>query len=490
MIYKKLTNVAAGVTLALSLSACNDRLTDLNVNPNGPTDVDAEYLFPQGVSSVVGVLRGEWFDLRMTSLWAQHYAAIQYVEDGDTYEVRPSVVELVWSLYPAGLEDLTQAADKATALGNTNKAGPAKIMKLWTLGVLTELWGDIPFSEANNVDKEGGTTTPKYDAQQAIYTAIFADLKSAHDEMGTGTGYGAADPIYGGSVSGGRKFANSLRARHAMRLSKVDEPKARAELAAALAAGVFTSNADDAKLVWPGGGNASPLHANAAPPDGTGSRDDHRVSKTLVDTLKSLSDPRLAVYAQCTDESEAAGGCEYVGVPNGLSNADAALLGFTRTSKLGSAFFAPQAPSWLMSYPEVLFIQAEAAQRGWITTGTAASFYNAGITASLEQWGISAANIAIYLAQPQVAYNPLTGFTQIALQKWIALYGQGSDAWAEYRRTGVPDLKAGPAAIIPTVARRLTYPVSEQSFNKANLDAAIAAQGGAALTNRVWWDMP
>lgn len=486
---KKLTAVAAGVMLALSLSSCNDRLTDLNVNPNGPTDVDPEYLFPQGVSSVVSTLRGEWFDLRMTSLWAQHYAAIQYTEDGDTYEVRPTVVEDYWNVYPGGLEDLTKAADKASEDGNTNKAGPATIMRLWALGVMTELWGDIPFSEANSVDKEGGTTTPVYDSQQAIYTALFTGLKSAHDQMGTGTGYGTADPIYGGSVSSWQKFANSLRLRHAMRLSKVDEPKARAELTAALAAGVFTSNADDAKLVWPGGADASPLNLNAAPPDGTGSRNDHRVSKTLVDTLASLSDPRLAVYAQCTDESVAAGGCDYVGVPNGLSNPSAIALGLTRTSKIGSVFFDPQAPSWLMAYPEVLFIQAEAAQRGWIT-GSAAAFYNAGVAASMQQWGISAADIASYLAQPRVLYNPTTGLTQIALQKWISLYGQGSDAWAEYRRTGIPVLTPGPAAISPIVPRRLTYPVSEQSFNMANLDAAIAAQGGAALEDRIWWDRP
>jgi len=490
MTHKKLSTAAAGLTLALSLSACNDGLTDLNVNPNAPTEVGAEYLFPQGVSALVGTLRGTGFDMTMTSLWAQHYAKIQYVDE-DWYEIRPQTIDGWWAgLYSGGLEDLTQAADKATAAGNTNKAGPAIIVRSWALGVMTELWGDIPYSEANAADKAGGTTTPKYDSQQAIYTTLFADLKSAHDQMGTGTGYGAADPIYGGSVSSWKKFANSLRARNAMRLSERDPATAQAQLTAALAAGVFTSNADDAKLVWPGdGSNDSPIYSNARPPDGKGDRDDHRVSKTLVDTLASLSDPRLAVYAQCTVFSADAGGCDYVGVPNGLAGPDALALGFTKTSKIGSVFHDPSAPSWLMSYPEVLFIQAEAAERGWIT-GSAAAFYNAGIAASMEQWGISAAASAAYLTQPRVVYNPTTGLTQIALQKWIGLYGQGSDAWAEYRRTGVPDLKAGPAAIIPTVARRLTYPLSEQSLNKANLEAAIAAQGGAALTNRVWWDMP
>ncbi|MEO7648321.1 MAG: SusD/RagB family nutrient-binding outer membrane lipoprotein [Gemmatimonadaceae bacterium] len=490
MTHKRLSTAAVGATLALSLSACGADLTSINVNPNAPTDVSADYLFPQGVTALVGTMRGTGFDMTMTSLWSQHYAKIQYVDE-DWYDIRPGTIDGWWSgLYSGGLQDLAQAAEKAAAASNPNKAAPATIVRSWALGVMTELWGDIPYSEANKADKEGGTTTPKYDAQKDIYTGLFANLKSAHDQIGTGTTYGSADPIYGGSMTKWKKFANSLRARNAMRLSKRDPATAQAQLTAALAAGVFTSNDDDAKLVWPGDGtNDSPIYSNARPPDGKGTRDDHRVSKTLVDTLKGLSDPRLAVYAQCTDVSKAGGGCEYVGVPNGLTSPAAVALGFTKTSKIGKVFHDPSAPSWLMAYPEVLFIQAEAAQRGWIT-GSAAAFYNAGITASMQQWGVSASAIATYLAQPRVAYNPTTGYTQIALQKWIALFGQGSDAWAEYRRTGVPNLTAGPAAIIPTVARRLTYPLSEQSFNKANLDAAIAAQGGAALTNRVWWDSP
>jgi hypothetical protein len=117
--------------------------------------------------------------------------------------------------------------------------------------------------------------------------------------------------------------------------------------------------------------------------------------------------------------------------------------------------------------------------------------YNAAITASMQQHGVSAAAIATYLAQPRVVYTPgPAGFTQIALQKWISLFGQGSEAWNEYRRTGVPTLTPGPAAITNQVPRRLTYPNAEQSFNKANLDAATARIGGDQLTSRMWWDTP
>jgi len=483
MTSRKLATAVTGLTLALGVSACDNDLTSINQNPNGPTDVAAEYLFPQGVTSVVATLRGTGFDMTMTSLWAQHYAKIQYVDE-DRYDIRPGSIDAWWSgLYSGGLQDLKQAVDKATAANKPNQVAASQIMRTWTFGVMTDLWGDIPYSEANAGDAADGTTTPKYDRQQDIYTGMFATLKDASDKITAGgAGFGNADPIYDGDMARWKKFANSLRARYAMRLSKRDPTAARAQLTAALAAGVFTSNDDGAALTWSAEPNVAPIYNNAK------TRDDHRVSKTLVDTLKSLSDPRLAVYAQCTAVSAAAGGCDYIGVPNGLTSPAAIALGLTKTSKIGKVFHAAQAPSWLMDYAEVLFIQAEAAQRGW-TAGNAATLYNAGIAASLSQNGVSASAIAAYVAQPKVAYSAATGLTQIALQKWIALYGQGSEAWAEYRRTGVPSLKAGPAAILPTVARRLTYPLSEQSFNKAARDAAIATQGADALTTRVWWDM-
>ncbi len=126
-----------------------------------------------------------------------------------------------------------------------------------------------------------------------------------------------------------------------------------------------------------------------------------------------------------------------------------------------------------------------------------ATHYEAGIRASMEMYGISDAAITTYLAHPSVALGTGTGFSgidtdaeKIALQHWIALYGQGIEAYTLYRLTGVPDLQAGPAAIIPTVPRRLTYPLAEQSFNNSNLQAAISAQGGDDLDNDLWFTAP
>lgn len=478
MKFTKLSTTASLLALALGASACDEGLTEINQNPNQPTEISPQYLFPQGVTSAVSLIRGASFDLTFTGLWAQHYAKIQYVDE-DRYEMRPSTIDAYWqSLYAGALMDLQKTIEKAE--GKPAMVAPAVIVRSWTFANMTDIWGNLPYSEALQGDKPDASVTPAYDSQQAIYNGILADLKRSNELLSgaTGGGFGSADPIYAGNTQKWQKFANSLRARYALRLSKVDPAKAQAEVTAALAAGAFTSNADNATLVWPGDGTSDhPFYSNFR------TRDDHRVSATLVDTLKALDDPRLAVYAR-----KAADTGLYTGVPNGLTNAAALAFGLSKTSKIGTYFSQPNTPSVIMDYAELLFIRAEAAARGWVA-GDAAELYRQAITADLSQYGISEADIAAYLAQPRVQYSAATGLQQIALQKWISLFGQGSEAYAEVRRTGTPALVPGPAAATGSrFARRLTYPTSEQSTNQTNLDAAVAAQGDVSLVGRVWWD--
>ena len=482
------TGTMAGVlALSVSVGACGSDLTGLNENPNGPRDVDPEVLFPQGAVAAVGLVRGAGYDLHLTSLWAQHYAKIQYVDE-DKYQIRSQSIDAYWSgLYSGGLQDLTDAIERAEndprpsrQAAKENYIGPAQILKVWTFGAMTDVWGDIPYSEANlGVE---GPIAPKYDTQESIYNDFFVKLAGAVTMMDPDEeGYGSADPIYDGDIELWQRFGNSLRMRYAMRLTKANLDKARTEFLAALAAegGVFTSNAHNAELEWAGDGtNDNPFFVNFK------TRDDHRVSKAMVDTLKALSDPRLRIYARPTADDTT----QYVGVQNGLVTSVAAELGLSKTSKIGTFFSSPTSPSILMQYSEVLFLRAEAAARGW--GGDPASLYNDAIRASMQVYGIPEAQITAYLAQPRVVYNPATGLTQIALQKWISLFNQGTEAYAEWRRTGVPTLTPGPAAIVPTVPRRLTYPVMEQSLNAASLNAAMSAQNGASLTDRVWWDRP
>jgi hypothetical protein len=480
------------LALALVATSCDSGLTGVNDNPNAPGSVTPQYLFPNGVTSAVGRIRGGGFDLTFTSLWAQHIAMDRFTDE-DRYSIRPATIDGNWSNFYSGeLEDFQTILDQTDPAESPALVGPTLVMKSWTFGVMTDIWGDIPYSEANQ-----GTVnfTPKYDSQKSVYDGILSDLTSANDLMASaGAGYGSADPIYQGDAGKWQRFANSLRLRFALRLVKVDPDRAKSEATAAIAAGVFNSNDDNALLQWPGDGtNDNPFFNTFR------TRDDQHVSQTLVDTLKALYvsiagtdttfDPRLAVYADPI--ASALPNIVYVGAPNGLQDDDAIAIGISNTSRVGAAYRQRATPSILMLYAEVLFGEAEAAARGW-TAGDAAALYADGIRASMEYNGISGSVIDAYIASPRVAYVPANGLTQIALQKWIALYAQGADAYAEFRRTGVPALQPGPAVITDPkiVARRLTYPLAEQSFNNDNLQSAIAAQGGASLNDRVWWDVP
>ncbi len=485
-----------GLTLALAValsSACdNGKITNINTNPNAPGTVKPQFLFPNGVTDVVSRARGGSLDLTLTSLWSQQIAMDRFTDE-DRYSIRPDNITGYWSgFYAGGLEDFATILAQNDPTVTPALVAPTLVMKSWTYGLMTDLWGDIPYSEANSGDP---SKPPKYDAQKDIYAGMFTDLAAANNMLpGTGPTYGSADLIYAGNAPKWKRFANSLRLRYALRLSKVDPATAQAQAVAAIAAGTFTSNADNALLNWPGDGtNNNPIYSNFV------TRDDQHVSKSLVDILKSLYisvagpdtlfDPRLAIYADPIISSPTVK--KYVGAPNGLQDDDAIAIGINNTSRVGIAYRGKSTPSILMQYSEVLFDEAEAAARGW-APGDPAALYYAGIRASMQYNGIADAVTDAYIASPRVAYSPATGLQQIALQRWIALFSEGTEAYSAWRRTGVPDLQPGPAAITSpqVVPRRLTYPISEQSFNDAALEAASQRQGGASLNGRVWWDTP
>jgi hypothetical protein len=490
---------AALLGLAVVAAACKTDLTALNENPNSPTTAPAGPLFTGATRTSMQTLQNSFNTLSMTSLFAQHIAQIQYIDE-DRGHIRPTTLNNLFSgLYVGPLEDYQKVIDGAASLPSTS--GPATVMQQWVYQNMTDLWGDIPYSEALKGDAATPNFKPTYDAQKDIYYGMLSKLTAASTAMVGGNsaadpGLGAADPIYKGNTAKWIKLSNSLRARMAMRLSQADAAKAQAELTAAFNGGMLTSNADNAAVAWPGDGvYDNPWAANFS------TRDDHRMAKSLMDTLVGYNDPRLTIFAQPTRADPT----KYAGMQNGLDNTFTATF-FNTTSRPGTIFYpgattygtfgtsaGKATPSYIMTYAEVSFLKAEAAMRGWggLTAAQAATFYNDGVTASITQWGGTAAQAAAYLAQANVAFNPATGLQQIGLQKWIALFTQGTEAWSEYRRTGFPThIVAGPRMYsdTPGIAMRLTYAPAELSVNKAGLDAAIARQGADLTTTKVWWD--
>jgi hypothetical protein len=512
MTYRSFGIASLGAAMLLSAGACRtDELINVNEDPNNPTSAPPQAVFTYAAR----VSMQRWFgsnptNMRGPVLTAQHLAQVQY-PDEDTYLRLDGTVtdgSFIFT-YAQELKNFQAVIDAGVTDNQPLLWAPAQVMRSLLFGYVTDVWGDVPYSEALKGDASDAVILPTYDPQKDIYAGLFKDLSDAVTAIAGAPGgaatLGGADPIYGGNSLKWQRLANSLRARHAMRLANVDPTTARAQLTAAIAApgGLMQSNADNAKMAWPGDGvYDNPWAVNNR------TRDDHRLSDRLVNEMVPVGDPRIEVYAQPTLCFQQGGtGCpanpaQYAGMPNGLTAAQAGNFSLT-SSRPGRFFYSTNRfcngctgltgaafPSFILTYAEVSFILAEAAQRGWIA-GSAAGYYEQGIRASMAQWGVTNSSaIDAFLANSAVAYQGGTpGLKQIALQKWIALYTDGVEAWAEWRRTCVPaTVKPGPAAVINTVPRRYQYSTREHSVNATNVDAAVARQGADEFTTRMYWD--
>ncbi len=506
-----------GAALLMLASACDsNEITKANDNPNSPTDAPSQALFTNAARN--GVAR--WEDGVGGTRYAflsQHLAEAQYPEADQYTRLRASTTSGLFNAsYSNELQDLELIVRRGKVANSPGLEAPATILKTWEFGVLTDVFGDIPYTQAFKADSL--VLSPKYDPQLDIYTDLFAKLTAASTSLGGATNVlGSGDPIYAGAPASWRKFANSLRARHALRLINVNPTLANAQLTAALAdaGGLIVTNSDNAKLAWPGDGIYDSPWANNFK-----TRDDHRISTRLLTYLRDYSDPRVAIYAMPAEVvlPEVAGRtlnyCPggagsspcYVGLANALTQAQASPL-LSNTSRPGAVFYpgatsygtfggsGKSFPSYLMTAAEVEFIRAEAAERGigGLTAGQAAGFYTAGITRSMEMWGIPAATIATYLANPAVAYataaTSVDRQKRIAIQRWIALYIDPIQAWSGFRRTCQPAiLKPGPSAVLSEIPRRLYYSTNEKAVNSESVAEAVARQGADNFLTHIYWD--
>jgi hypothetical protein len=468
---------------ALAAGGCEDGLTDINRNPNAPEQVPANYLLAGGIWNTVvsGGSAGShntWTMLYHTSLWPQHVAQPVYFSE-DRYTPRPGIPDQIWqNAYSSALTDLQEVKRLADEQGLPSLWSIAEIMSVYNFLLLTDLFGDVPYSEALRLDE--GIQRPTYDPQAEIYPDLLRRLAEAVgriDPAGNTSSFAQGDLIYEGDMEGWRRFGNSLRLRVAMRIA--DTPlgaDAQQAFAAAWSAGVIDSNERMAQLAWLGTPPAvNDLFRNVVMGGRTG---DFRMSNALVDTLQNRNDPRLPIYAA---PSEIGG--VYRGLPNGMNPASIQIGGRPSTagdySTIGDYFLHPAAPAVLQSYAEVLFLGAEAAARGWIADD-AESFYRQAITASMRQYGIAQTAIDEYLAQPNVAY---TGQASIHVQKWIALFLAGPEAFNEFRRTGMPNLQLAANASEPDFPQRIPYPPEEALYNPTGFPADVR------ITTPVWWSL-
>lgn len=471
-----LKNILYTTLFAVLLTSCSDTLDEINKNPNATETPLAPYLLTGTLKQGADLYWGSTNNFDSSLLFVQHWAKIQYTEP-DRYDVSNTSFTTLWNTgYATLITDLNTILNFPEAQANSNYKGIALTLRSWTFLLLTDAYGSIPYKEA------GQKVTPAYNTQKEVYTGLLEDLKQAQSLLNTANGTVTGDLVYKGDILKWKKLVNSLRLRIALRIS--DREPALAKQAAIEAtndaAGVLSSNNDTFKFTYTSSPQQNPASAWFE------TRDDYRISKTMVDQLYALSDPRLPVYAQLPSDASVG---KYVGGANGLSNSDANSQGFAKTSKPGTYFLTSSSPAVIVSYAETLFNLSEAVARGYIS-GDAEQLYKNAITASFNQFGITNTEaIANYLNQAAVQYDATNYARSIGTQKWIAFYGQGLDAFAEWRRLDYPVLTAGPATVLDgKLPSRFFYPGTEQSLNGNSYQAAIAVQGKDLLTTKLWFD--
>lgn len=462
----------------LILTGCQKELDRINRNPNESETVQPDYLLTNGIKTNVDTYWGNDAAFETSLLYVQYWAKIQYT-DPDRYIPASTSIQTVWNnFYAQGVEDFTTLAALGDSLQNPNYKAVAVIMRSWIFQVLTDLYGDVPYSQTADIEKY---LTPQYDKQRDIYLGLLAELKTAVSLINTSSEGISGDILFSGDLTKWKKFGNSLRLRIALRIAdrEFDAAKAVFDEIGADNSNLIASNLENAKLVYVASPNQNPVAKNRE------TRNDFRISKSVVDKLNELNDPRLNVYASLPRDTN-----RIIGVTNGLTTDSASRLGFNKTSDVGAVFTAATAPAVLFSYAELLFIKAEAAQRGLLGGESAATLYAGAVTAALAQYGISEADAAAYLLQPSVAYNPANYKQSIGEQKWLALFGDGLAGFAEWRRLDYPKLKAAYTGTLSgKIPLRLSYPSAEQALNGTNYKAAVANQGPDQLTTRLWFDV-
>ena len=497
--------------IAVLMGACTDNFEEINTDPNQPPVVPTSALLTSAQKQLIDHTWDEWTNGRRGMQLAQYWSSNQY-SDESRYAFRSSISNNYWIYFYAGrgaidastpngggMRDLDEIIrlneefpeQNAGSFGtNDNQIAVARALKVWIMQIVTDTWGYAPYSQALQIEEY---PNPAYDSQEEIYRTFLTQLTDANDRIELEGAGPAGDAIYSGDMMKWKKFVNSLKLRVAMRMADRDAAAAGAAVAEAVAAGVMESNADNALFPYlPSAPNNNPLNEDFK------TRNDFAVSNVLIDKLKELNDPRIGFYAAPTTNSVAAGTPEYVGEVYGLDEIRAAATQDDAVSQRSPRVLAADAPGIYMQYAEVAFLLAEAVERGFIG-GSAAEYYNQGVTASMNYWNdgsVDAAGIAAYLAQPNVNYAAQIAAGEpwnvvIGEQKWLSLYMQGIEAWSEYRRLdfGILQMPADGPLEGTGIPLRLIYPLDEQSANEESYEAAVAAQGPDEPDTRLWWDV-
>jgi hypothetical protein len=469
------------LVLVASFTACTDKFEEFNTDVKNPAIVQGESLFSNAQRLMARQISSTNVNRNIFKLVSQYWTECTYIDEANYDLTNRSIPDNIFNQYYIGfLKDFQEAAllieatTPTSTVGETEKTNKLAIIELLNVYAyqnLVDIFGDIPYSGAMNITN----ISPKYDDAATIYQDLITRIDNALSDLDASQGsFGSADLIYGGDVDLWKKFGNSLKLKIGITLADANATLAKTTVEAAVAAGVFETNVDNALFPFLTAVHTNPLYEDII----QSGRNDFVPANTIVDIMNDLSDPRRPFYFTKF-------GDVYLGGSYGYESP------YSLYSHIPDAISAPDFPGILMTYDEVLFYEAEAAARGFSVGGTVEDLYNGAITASILFWGGTETDATAYLAQPTVAYATATGTYQekIGTQAWIAFYTRGLEGYTEWRRMDYPIFNI--ASLITTydeIPIRFPYPVSEQTLNKVSYTAAASAIGGDLISTKIFWD--
>lgn len=467
------TVVLGGALALLTLNSCQRDLTSLNDDPKHASVLPSENLFATALYQSSYYMDASSVNFNNYRFFTQQWAETQYPGETQYDLVTRNQPRSHWNrMYVYSLNNIKQAKlnlqnEVNSDAAKANKLAALEIEEIFIWENLVDTYGDVPYSEA----LKGEIVSPKYDDAKTIYIDLFKRLDAATASIVNGTkGYAAGDLVYFGDMAKWKKFANSLKLRLAMNLADEDPALSKANAEAAIAAGVFGSDAEAYKFKYDGGTFINPVYNDLV----ASGRNDFVPSELVINTMNSMADPRRAVWFTKVN------GVYKGGVFGELNNP------YTDFSQLSSVFRSSTTPSNLLSWAEVAFLKAEAAARGYNAGGSAATLYDAAVTASMSENGVSAADTAAYLAANP--YSAADWKKSIGVQAWIALFNKGLANWNITRRLDNPVFVNPPKSQLSGVPVRMPYPDQEYVLNGANVAAAGTKIGGDKATTKLFWD--
>jgi len=483
---KRRMKKTAAFLLGLFVTGCS--VDDMNTDPNSFYETEPETLFVYAEKKIADHLNTPNVNQNNLRLLMQYWQETIYLDESQYNFGRRDIPDQVWDRYYVEvIQNLKQAkkivGERSTGdATSANRLAVLELLECFAFQELVDTFGDIPYTQANNLDSY---PLAKYDGAATIYADLIQRVKAAVGNLDAAAqSWGAADVIYGGDVAKWKKFGNSLLLRLGIALSDVDQPAAKAAIDQAMAGGIFAGNTDNALFAYESSSpNYSQLYENLV----AGGRNDYVAGATLLyhmfDTLASprkVKDPRIDRYFDKHVLPEHRGGRIGAGSP------------FKDYSHPGQSLYQPSTPARVMTYSEVKFYEAEAIARN-IIAGDPAVAYGAAVTASFEEWGLTATDATDYLNSNSYNYVDYADWKQaIGEQAWVAMYDQPDVAWKFFRRLDYPKLPL-PVGIHQSadgvVPVRLTYPVSEITSNNSNRTAAATAIGGDKMATRLFWDV-